>query len=113
MGEGLMAATISNRFDQEARRLEAFLPKGPRVVVLGSTDFWHADSEQTCSLIGRLMADVPGLVLLTGGVEGIGEAVGRSFYQARRDTGQEPLVYHVLPEGGWCLRMANEVSLGK
>jgi hypothetical protein len=38
-------------------------------------------------------------VLLTGGVEGIGEAVGRSFCQARRDAGQEPRVYHVLPEG--------------
>jgi hypothetical protein len=36
---------------------------------------------------------------VTGGVEGIGEAVGRSFFQARRDAGQEPRVYHVLPEG--------------
>jgi hypothetical protein len=67
--------------------------------VLGSTDFWHADSERTCTEIGRLLADIPGLVLLTGGVEGIGEAVGRSFFQTRRDAGQEPRVYHILPEG--------------
>jgi hypothetical protein len=69
------------------------------VGVLGSTDFWHADSEHTCSELGRLLASIPGLVLLTGGVEGIGEAVGRSFFQARRASGQEPCVYHVLPEG--------------
>src|SRR3954469_12392406 len=87
------------RYDEEARRLEAVLPHGPRVAVLGSTDFWHADSEPTCSRIGRLLAGIPGLVLLTGGVEGIGEAVGRSFYQARLHAGQEPRVYHMLPEG--------------
>jgi hypothetical protein len=94
-----VAATSPARYDREARRLEALLPPGPRVGVLGSTDFWHADSERTCSEIGRLLAGIPGLVLLTGGVEGIGEAVGRSFFRARRDAGQEPCVYHVLPEG--------------
>jgi hypothetical protein len=94
-----MAVTSPARYDREARRLEALLPHGPRVAVLGSTDFWHADSEPTCSAVGRLLAGIPGLVLLTGGVEGIGEAVGRSFFQARRNAGQEPRVYHVLPEG--------------
>jgi hypothetical protein len=67
--------------------------------VLGSTDFWHADSERTCFAIGRLLAGISKLVLLTGGVEGIGEAVGRSFFQGRLDSGQVPCVYHVLPEG--------------
>jgi len=94
-----VAATFHGRYDQEARRLVAVLPRGPRVAVLGSTDFWHADSERTCTQIGRLLASIPGLVLLTGGVEGIGEAVGRSFFHARRDSGHEPRVYHVLPEG--------------
>jgi hypothetical protein len=94
-----MTTTIRERHDHEARRLEGLLPQGPRVAVLGSTEFWRADSERTCAAIGRLLAGVPGLVLLTGGVEGIGEAVGRSFFQARRDSGQAPHVYHVLPEG--------------
>jgi SLOG cluster4 family len=93
-----VAATIHGRYDRDARRLEAVLPHGPRVAVLGSTDFWHGDSKRTCSQIGRLLAGIPGLVLLTGGVEGIGEAVGRSFFQARRDADQEARVYHVLPE---------------
>jgi hypothetical protein len=86
-------------YDRETRRLDALMPDGPRVAVLGSTDFWHADSERTCAEIGRLLAGIPGLVLITGGVEGIGEAIGRSFFQMRRATGQQPHVYHVLPEG--------------
>jgi hypothetical protein len=90
---------IRGRYEDAAQRLAALLPHGPRVAVLGSTDFWHADSERTCREMGRLLAGVPGLLLLTGGVEGIGEAVGRNFFEARRDTGQEPRVYHVLPEG--------------
>jgi hypothetical protein len=90
---------MPGRYEQVARRLDALLPHGPRVAVLGSTDFWHADSERTCTEIGRLLAGIPGLILLTGGVEGIGEAVGRSFFQARRSAGQELRVYHVLPEG--------------
>jgi len=94
-----VAETIGGRYDLEARQLEVLLPHGPRVAVLGSTEFWHADSERTCSEIGRLLAGISGLVLLTGGVEGIGEGVGRSFFLARRDSGQQPCVYHVLPEG--------------
>jgi hypothetical protein len=94
-----VSTTIRGRYDQAARRLDGLLPPGPRVGVLGSTEFWHADSERTCTEIGRLLAGIRGLVLLTGGVEGIGEAVGRCFFQVRRDSGQEPCVYHVLPEG--------------
>jgi hypothetical protein len=94
-----VAVTGPGRYDVEARRLDAMLPSGPRVGVLGSTAFWHTDSERTCSQIGRLLAATSGLVLLTGGVEGIGEAIGRSFFQVRRASGQAAHVYHVLPEG--------------
>jgi hypothetical protein len=94
-----VGATMSGRYDQEAQRLTALLPCGQRVAVLGSTDFWHKESERTCAEVGRLLAGIPGLVLLTGGVEGIGEAVGRAFFQTCRDGGRPPRVYHVLPVG--------------
>ncbi len=94
-----MTPLTRGQYEQAAQRLAALLPDGPRIAVLGSTDFWHADSERTCAEVGRLLAALPGLVLLTGGVEGIGEAIGRSFARARRAAGQEPRVYHVLPEG--------------
>jgi hypothetical protein len=94
-----VSPTILKRFDFEAIRLESLLPTGPRIAVLGSTDFWHAESERTCVEIGRLLAAIPSLLLITGGVEGIGEAVGRSFFQERSHCGNEPRVYHVLPNG--------------
>jgi predicted Rossmann-fold nucleotide-binding protein len=94
-----MAIAIRERFDQVARGIVGLLPEGPRIVVIGSTDFWHPESEQTCIRIGRLLAGLPGLVLITGGVEGVGEATGRSFFRARSVSGQESRVYHVLPNG--------------
>jgi hypothetical protein len=90
---------MRERFDHDVHQLEVLLPTGPRVGVLGSTDFWHIESECTCVEIGRLLAAIPDLLLITGGVEGIGEAVGRSFFQTRCQFGSEPRVYHVLPNG--------------
>lgn len=89
----------TDRFDREAQRLTTLIPCGPRVAVLGSTDFYHPESERTCIEVGRLLAAIPKLILITGGVEGIGEAVGRSFFQERRRAGDEPLVFHILPDG--------------
>jgi uncharacterized protein (TIGR00725 family) len=87
------------KWDREAERLETILPQGPRLVIIGSTSFWHPESERTCVEVGRQLAGIPGLLLITGGVEGVGETVGRSFFQARGTAGQEARVYHVLPEG--------------
>jgi hypothetical protein len=67
--------------------------------VIGSASFWHEDSEATCVKIGELLAGLPNLLLLTGGVPGVGEAVGSSFFRTRRDAGLEPHVYHILPKG--------------
>lgn len=92
-----MSASVKVRFDQLAQSVAIRFPPGPRIAILGSTDFWHPDSERTCQELGRLLAMIPNLVLITGGVEGIGEAVGRSFFQKRVDLGVIPSIYHVLP----------------
>lgn len=94
-----MTVSIRGQFDEVARQLSAYFPAGPRVVVIGSTDFWHAESPGVCEAVGQLLATIPSLVLITGGVEGVGEAVGRSFFEGRQQKGQEARVYHVLPEG--------------
>src|SRR5262245_4608206 len=90
---------METKYDREAERVTALLPDGPRVVVIGSTSFWQADSEPTCVHVGRLLATIPDLVLITGGVEGVGETVGRAFFGASRPAGAEARVYHVLPHG--------------
>jgi uncharacterized protein (TIGR00725 family) len=86
-------------FDHEVATVAAQLPEGTRVAIIGSTSFWHAESQATCEAIGRLLAALDDVVLLTGGVAGIGEAVGRSFFGARSGRDAPRGVFHVLPHG--------------
>ncbi len=39
-----MPTVASDQFDREAEDLAVVLPTGPRLVVIGSTSFWHAQS---------------------------------------------------------------------
>jgi len=48
------------------------------------------------------LATLSGLVLLTGGVPGVGETVGRAFAKGCRNLGRAPQVVHVLPRGCAC-----------
>jgi hypothetical protein len=90
---------LNTSFDEEAAALLARLPARPTAVVIGSTSFWHDQSSATCSAIGRLLAMVGNLVLITGGMTGIGEGVGRSFFDARKKEAREPDTFHILPHG--------------
>jgi hypothetical protein len=87
--------------DREAAAAVVQLPAGPRVVIIGSTSLWSAESPATCGAVGRLLAGIEGLILLTGGVEGAGEAVGRSFFGARPGSDGHRGLFHVLPHGYW------------
>lgn len=91
-----MTPNKSNAFDEQSANLTAQLPAAARIAVIGSTSFWHPDTEATCQLIGMRLAQLDRLLLLTGGVSGVGEAVGRSFFAA---CGGEQRTFHVLPAG--------------
>jgi hypothetical protein len=80
-------------------RLAAKLPAHPSVAIIGSTSFWHAESAETCATLGKHLASIPDLVLITGGVPGVGEGVARAFFAERRGLNQDPNVIHVLPRG--------------
>jgi SLOG-like protein len=84
--------------EEEAAALSARFPIGPRLVVIGSTSFWHAESEATCTAIGYNLSTLDRLVLVTGGVEGVGEALGRSFW-ASCGGASDRCVIHILPRG--------------
>ncbi|MBS0264647.1 MAG: hypothetical protein JSS02_22120 [Planctomycetes bacterium] len=84
-------------YDAEAARIAAELPRGPRVVIIGSSAFWHDQSLETSAALGKLLAGLPELVLITGGVGGAGESVGRAFDAAARARGSSAEVYHILP----------------
>jgi hypothetical protein len=80
-------------------QVSGLLPQGPRLAVIGSTSFWHPESEATCIAIGQSLARIFELNVLTGGVSGVGEAVGRSFFDASSQSPGSRGVFHVLPEG--------------
>jgi len=86
-------------FDDEAAVVSAKIPAGVRVAVIGSTSFWHEESEQTCAAIGEGLAALDSLVLLTGGVSGVGECIGRGYLKGCTMRRRMPSVIHVLPRG--------------
>ena len=86
-------------FDLEARRISGDLPPEPRLVVIGSSAFWGSDTESICRACGSRLADIENLTLITGGVTGVGETVGRAFHQARESSGAPSRVFHILPVG--------------
>lgn len=92
-----MPPSTPNAFDEQAANLIAQLPPAPRIAVIGSTSFWHPDSEVTCRLIGAQLAELDRLLLFTGGLSGVGETVGRSFFAAC-GSGEER-TFHLLPAG--------------
>ncbi len=86
-------------YDEIAANLLKEIKPGIRVAVIGSQSFHSHISRSICEAAGRELANIENLVLLTGGLSGIGETLGRSFWMARKNQGRSPLVYHILPEG--------------
>lgn len=86
-------------YDEIAANLLKEIPPGIRLAVIGSQSFHSQISQSICEAAGKELAKIDKLVLLTGGVTGIGETVGRGFYQARKQLGRLPQVFHILPEG--------------
>jgi hypothetical protein len=87
------------RFDVEVKEIAGQLPLGPRIGIIGSSSLWGEDSGEICEAIGNQLGAIPELVLLTGGVPGVGERVGRSFFERRQQLSLDPCTYHILPRG--------------
>jgi hypothetical protein len=90
---------MANSFDESATTIGERLPPGPRVVVIGSAAFWHPESSDTCASIGRELAAIDSLLLITGGVGAVGETTGRSFHDSRSALRESADVFHLLPVG--------------
>lgn len=86
-------------YDTEAQRVSAAITFGPRLVVIGSTSFWGPDSRQLCEAIAANLAEMEGLVALTGGMDGVGLTFGRAFAHARKGAGRSEDLFHILPHG--------------
>ncbi|MEM8603106.1 MAG: hypothetical protein AAGF24_04650 [Cyanobacteria bacterium P01_H01_bin.121] len=80
--------------------LESHFSTPKRLGILGSMSFANPFTETICNQLGRYLADYSDLIVLTGGVAGIPEAVSRSLWQQRQTviTGGTS-VYHIQPKG--------------
>lgn len=85
-------------FGEMAALLRRRLPEGFRIGVIGGTLIRSADTPAFCRRVGRALGDMEDVVLLTGGVTGVGETVGRAFFERRISLGRDPNVFHILPE---------------
>ncbi|MEM7713684.1 MAG: macro domain-containing protein [Cyanobacteria bacterium P01_A01_bin.68] len=83
--------SANHKFQQIAGELLTQITDAPKLAVIGSTSFWGDSSEAICEATGRYLAKIDNLVMLTGGVSGIPEAVSRSFTAER--------VFHIQPRG--------------
>jgi predicted Rossmann-fold nucleotide-binding protein len=87
------------QYDEEAVAIGRALPAGPKVAVIGSGILWGHGTNEICVGMGVHLATIEDLVLITGGISGVGEAVGRSFFAARNRYHLAANTYQILPRG--------------
>ncbi|CAG5120273.1 unnamed protein product, partial [Candidula unifasciata] len=68
------------------------------VYVSGATKFHDARSEAVCRSIGRHLAKLTSITVVTGGCYGTSETVGRTYHEEAQRQFQKSIVWHVLPE---------------
>ena len=90
---------IESPYNTELMSVADQLPQGLRLGIIGSTAFNGQDSQAICMAVGTQLAALHDLVLITGGVTGVGETIGRAFVDARRNCPEQPTAYHLLPHG--------------
>lgn len=79
--------------------IQPLLPPGPRLGIIGGSAFVDPRSKAFCEAIGGWLATFEGIVILTGGVSGVGEAVSAGFFEGCALAGKKSTICHILPEG--------------
>lgn len=68
------------------------------VYIAGSTKLQSSRSEQICREIGKELAKLQNVVVITGGFFGAPDLVARTFHEVRENNSQtDPRVFHILP----------------
>lgn len=94
--------TMSSKHDMSStlKVLQSQFSSPTRLAVLGSLSFSNPNTEGICRAIGQKLVPFQDLILITGGVSGIPEAVSRSLWCHRKQasTGGSS-IYHIQPQG--------------
>ena len=72
------------------------LPEGKYVYISGGTQFFSKCGKAICEVVGKELARDESIVLVTGGFYGVGETVGRSFYEERERMQAPHGICHVI-----------------
>ena len=95
------SVSISRREEREAKRLQqelfSRLPDGDYIYVSGGSHFYSTNGEKICKLLGKELAKLKSVVLVTGGFFGIGDTVVKSFHDKRKKLGLPINIYHTMP----------------
>ena len=84
-------ATLCLQLDQK-------IPKGDHVYISGGTKFYSKNGEGISKEIGKQLANEEEVVLVTGGFYGVGETVGKSFFEQRERLKRPHGICHVVAE---------------
>lgn len=79
-------------------QLDDKMPKGDHVYISGGTKFFSKNGEAISKEIGRQLANEEEVILVTGGFYGVGDTVGRSFFEERERLNRPHGVCHVVAE---------------
>ncbi|XP_041370245.1 uncharacterized protein LOC121384084 isoform X2 [Gigantopelta aegis] len=67
------------------------------VYIAGGTKFYESNSEAVCRCVGKELATLDNVTIVTGGFSGVGETVSQIFFEETQDN-KKPRVWHILPE---------------
>ena len=95
------SASVSRREERETKRLQqelfSRLPDGDYIYICGGSHFYSSNGEKICKLLGKELAKLKSIVLVTGGFFGIGDTVAKSFHDKRKKLGLPINIYHTMP----------------
>ncbi|OQR67601.1 hypothetical protein BIW11_13423 [Tropilaelaps mercedesae] len=86
---------ICERWESELKKLPSH---DGCVYISGSTKDIDKRTATICDEIGKKLAQVSSITLITGGFNGVQQLVARSFFEARKESKTDTLVYHLLPK---------------
>ncbi|KAL5016779.1 hypothetical protein ScPMuIL_006368 [Solemya velum] len=86
------------RISCAVRKLKQTLPREGCVYVTGGSQFQQEKTEVICRHIGSALSTLDNVTLVTGGFYGVGETIGRAFYEETQKLWKSHQVWHVLPE---------------
>jgi uncharacterized protein (TIGR00725 family) len=75
------------------------LPAGPRLGVIGGSQFYDSRSRSFCLAIGNSLAGMAPVVMITGGVGGVGDTVCDGYNRGCQANRRRADIFHILPEG--------------